>query len=637
MEKHVPGAMLEVFSDTVHPVPEATLPELFEAQVARDPDAVALVCGATSLSYGDLNARANRLAHHLICLGVGPDALVGVCLDRSFDMVAALLAILKAGAAYVPIASELPAVRRDILVADARLRHILTTQAYRDLFVERIEHILILDDNSDSRSGECEENPRDSSLPTSLAYLNYTSGTTGVPKAVAVPHVGVVRLVRKPNYVNLDSSSRLLLMAPLSFDAATFEIWGTLLNGGTLVIMPPGPVSPQEIGQVLIDHRVDTLWLTAGLFNAVVSSALPALAGVRQLLAGGDVLSADHVDQVLRAHADCQVINGYGPTENTTFTCCFPVPRHVDLRAGVPIGFPINNTRVYILDGQLEPVAVGVTGELYAAGLGLARGYWNRPGLTAERFVADPHAISPGQRMYRTGDLARWRPDGAIEFLGRVDHQVKIRGFRIELGEIETTLAAHPAVSQAAVIARDDGPGGKQLAAYVVATRQAVPDTAALRHFLAERLPDYMVPSAFVVIDALPLTPNGKLDRRALPAPERQLEAHRALRSPEETTLCKIFAEVLAVQGVGIDDNFFALGGDSIQAILLVTCANRAGLGLTPRDVFQCKTVAALATAGPAAEAPPLAMSERGRPDLRDQPTTLHAPVPRASWTDSPV
>ena len=212
---------------------------------------------------------------------------------------------------------------------------------------------------------------------------------------MAVPHVGVVRLVREPNYVNLDSSSRLLLMAPLSFDAATFEIWGTLLNGGTLVIMPPGPVSPQEIGQVLIDHRVDTLWLTAGLFNAVVSSTLPALAGVRQLLAGGDVLSADHVDQVLRAHADCQVINGYGPTENTTFTCCFPVPRHADLRAGVPIGFPINNTRVYILDGQLEPVAVGVTGELYAAGLGLARGYWNRPGLTAERFVADPMRYHP--------------------------------------------------------------------------------------------------------------------------------------------------------------------------------------------------------------------------------------------------
>ena len=291
--------LLEGFNPTACPVPTATIPALFEAQVAHDPKAVALVCGATSLSYEDLNARANRLAHHLISLGVGPEALVGVCLDRSFDMVTALLAILKAGAAYVPIASELPAVRRDMMVADARLRHMLTAQAYRDLFVERVEHVVILEDNSGSRSSEREENPRHTSLPGSLAYLNFTSGTTGVPKAVAVPHVGVVRLVHEPNYVNLDSSSRLLQMAPLSFDAATFEIWGALLNGGTLVIMPPGPVSTQEIAEVLTGQRVDTLWLTAGLFNAVVSSALPALASVRQLLAGGDVLSADHVEQVL--------------------------------------------------------------------------------------------------------------------------------------------------------------------------------------------------------------------------------------------------------------------------------------------------------------------------------------------------
>ena len=295
-----------------------------------------------------------------------------------------------------------------------------------------------------------------------------------MPKAVLVPHIGVVRLVHQPNYVRLDASSRLLQMAPLSFDAATFEIWGALLNGGSLVIMPPGPLSPREIGEVLVRHKVDTLWLTAGLFDAVVAFALPALAGVRQLLAGGDVLSAEHVEKVRRAHPDCQVINGYGPTENTTFTCCYPVPPHLDLRAGVPIGFPINNTRVYVLDAGLQPVPVGVTGELYAAGMGLARGYLNRPGLTAERFVADPHATAPGQRMYRTGDLARWRSDGSLEFLGRVDHQVKIRGFRIELGEIEAALAAHPDVAQAAVIARDDGPGGKQLVAYIVAVRQAV-------------------------------------------------------------------------------------------------------------------------------------------------------------------
>ncbi len=250
------------------------------------------------------------------------------------------------------------------------------------------------------------------------------------------------------------------------------------------------------------------------------SSALPALAGIRQLLSGGDILSADHVDQVVRAHPDCQVINGYGPTENTTFTCCYAVPREADLRAGVPIGLPINNTRVYILDEYLEPVALGLTGELYIAGLGLAAVILNRPGQTAERFVADPHGAIPGQRMYRTGDLARWRADGVIEFRGRVDHQVKIRGFRIEPGEIEAALAAHPAVAQVAVIARDDGPTGKRLVAYVVLAPAAVADAAGLRHHLADRLPDYTIPSAFVITSALPLTPNGKLDRRALPEPD---------------------------------------------------------------------------------------------------------------------
>ncbi len=468
---------------------------------------------------------------------------------------------------------------------------------------DRITHVVILGENSRSPGSQRDENPRVTSLPDNLAYLNYTSGTTGVPKAVLVSHIGVVRLVHEPNYVRLDACSRLLQMAPLSFDAATFEIWGALLNGGTLVIMPPGPHSPQEIGEVLVRHRVDTLWLTAGLFNAVVSSALPSLGGVRQLLAGGDVLSADHVEQVLRAHPNCQVINGYGPTENTTFTCCYPVPPLADLHAGVPIGFPINGTRVYVLDESLEPVPVGGTGELYTAGLGLARGYLNRPALTAERFVADPRATYHGQRMYRTGDLARVRADGSLDFLGRVDHQVKIRGFRIELGEIEAALAAHPAVAQAAVIARDDGPGGKKLVAYVVAAREAVSDTAALTQHVAERLPEYMVPSAIVVLDALPLTSNGKLDQRALPTPERRLAGYRAPRSPEETALCGLFAEVLALEGVGIDDNFFELGGDSIQAILLVGRACRTGLGLTPRDVFQYKTVAALVAVAQAPKA----------------------------------
>ena len=616
MEKKKIRTLLEEFNASACPVPDGSLPELFEAHVARDPQAIALTCGVESLSYGKLNARANSLAHHLIGLGVGPEVLVGVGLDRSFDMVAALLAILKAGAAYVPIDPDLPALRRDTLVADSGLRHMLTVKANRDLFVDRVKHVVILDDDAGHLSNQSLENPGIVSHPDNLAYLNYTSGTSGGPKAVLVAHAGVLRLVHQPNYVRLGASSRLLQMAPISFDAATFEIWGTLLNGATLVIMPPGPVSPQEIGEVIINKHVDTIFLTTGLFNAIVSFALPALGGVRQLLTGGEVISTDHVEQVLRAHPDCQVIHCYGPTENTTFTCCYPVPPLSNPHAGVPIGFPINNTRQYILDASLEPAPIGVEGELYVAGLGLARGYLNRPALTAERFVADPHATAPGQRMYRTGDLARWRADGSLEFLGRVDHQVKIRGFRIELGEIEAALATHPAVSQAAVLARDDGPGGKQLVAYVVPAGHAVSNRADLRHHLAERLPEYMVPAAIVMMDTLPLTANGKLDQRALPAPERQLDGYRAPRSPQEAALCSIFAAVLELSRVGIDDSFFALGGHSLLATRIIGRVRATfGVELPIRTVFEAPTVAELATRLRGAAAARVPVVRQPRPD----------------------
>ncbi len=307
--------LLEGFNLTACPVPERSVPEIFGIVGRHNPEAVALISGSDALSYRELNTQANRLAHHLISLGVGPETLVGICIDRSVAMVTALLAILKSNAAYVPIAPDLPAIRRDALVSDSGLRHMVTSRAYRDLFVNHITHVVTLDDNLCHLSGEREDNPGVTFSPENLAYLNYTSGTTGVPKAVLVPHIGVVRLVHQPNYVRLDASSRLLQMAPLSFDAATFEIWGALLNGGSLVIMPPGSLSPREIAEALVHHKVDTLWLTAGLFDAVVAFALPALAGVRQLLAGGDVLPAEHVAKARRAHPDCQVINGYGPTE----------------------------------------------------------------------------------------------------------------------------------------------------------------------------------------------------------------------------------------------------------------------------------------------------------------------------------
>jgi acyl carrier protein len=338
------------------------------------------------------------------------------------------------------------------------------------------------------------------------------------------------------------------------------------------------------------------------LFNEVVDTVLPALSGVSQLLAGGDVLSVDHVQKVRDTYPKCQVINGYGPTENTTFSCCYRVPVEEDLSDGVPIGHPITNGICYVLNPGLEPVPIGVTGELYVSGAGLARGYLNRAGLTAERFVPDPHALEPGTRMYRTGDLARWRDDGALEFLGRIDQQVKIRGFRIELGEIEAALSAQPAVAQAAVIAREGGPEGKQLVAYVVTAPGEVAEVAALRRELSNRLPDYMVPTIFVSLNALPLTPNGKVNRAALPAPDaassRLENTYVAPRSPVEEKLCDIWSDVLRVEKVGINDNFLDLGGHSLLAMRVVSRVNRAlNVELPMRLLFERPTVSALALA----------------------------------------
>lgn len=444
--------------------------ELFEQHAARTPDKTAIIFGDDSLSYLKLNQRANQLARYLMKVGVRPEMLVGICLERSLEMIVALLGILKAGGVYVPIAADLPPVRRNRMIADDDVRHIVTATAHRALFDGIAEHVLTVDGDAARIAEESLQNPATVQFPESPAYVNYTSGSTGQPKGVLVPHASVMRLVCQPNFMRLDNSTCLLQMAPLSFDAATLEIWGALLNGGSLVIMPAGRASIQEIGSVLSRFQVNTLWLTAGLFHQVVDHALESLGSVQQLLAGGDVLSVDHVNRLRRALPGGQLINGYGPTENTTFTCCYPVPHAADINHGVPIGSPINNTRVYVLDENLNPAPVGVTGELYAAGAGLARGYVNRPDLTAERFVPNPSGIARGERMYRTGDLVRWRRDGIIEFVGRNDHQVKVRGYRIELGEIEAVLRSHDDVQDALVMVREQE-DGKQLLGYVVARR----------------------------------------------------------------------------------------------------------------------------------------------------------------------
>ncbi|HEU0054324.1 MAG TPA: non-ribosomal peptide synthetase, partial [Longimicrobium sp.] len=429
----------------------------------------------------------------------------------------------------------------------------------------------------------------------SVAYVMYTSGSTGRPKGVEVPHRAVVRLVRETDFIDVRSDDVFLQMAPASFDAATLELWWPLLNGARLALYPPEAPTVDGIARAVEEHGVTILWLTAGLFHLVVDEDLQALLGVRLLLAGGDVLSPAHVRRVLAELPGTTLINGYGPTENTTFTCCHRVASLADDAASVPVGRPIANTRVYILDGRMRPVPIGVPGELYAGGAGVALGYLDRPDATAEAFVASP--FIDGDRLYRTGDRARWLPDGTVEFLGRADAQVKLRGFRVEPGEIETAIRAHPGVADAVVVAREDQGHTRRLVAYLTGDADDGELVPALRERLRATLPEHMVPAAFVVLDRFPLTPNGKVDARALPAPDpvRGPDAAAEPRDETERALTRILASVLAVEPVGIHDNFFELGGDSILCIQLVSRAREAGLPLATRDVFKHQTAAAMA------------------------------------------
>ncbi len=584
--------ILRQWNDTARSIPSATLPELFGAQAARTPEATAVVFGAERLSYRALDARANQLAHHLRGLGVGPEVVVGLCVERSLEMMVGLLGILKAGGAYLPLDPDYPSERLAFMLEDARAPVLVTQSALVERLPPHDTRLVRLDADWPAIAA-CPATPPITRLkPHNAAYVIYTSGSTGTPKGVCVIHRGVVSFVQSQSHAAWSTTETAIQIAPLAFDASTFEIWGALINGARLVIMPPGQWTLADLQHQLQLHRVSVLHLTAPLFNAM--DDYRGLAGVRQLLTGGDVVSSSQVRNVLTALDGCRLVHCYGPTEATTFSATFAVDRPDGVSPSLPIGRPVSNTRVYILDSGLAAVPVGVAGELYIAGAGLGRGYLGRAGLTAERFVAAPYGPA-GSRMYRSGDLARWRPDGVLEFLGRADAQVKLRGFRIEPGEIEAVLTRHAGVAQAAVIAREDTPGGKRLVAYVVAGADGSLDAAALREHVAAWLPDYMVPSCFVVLDRLPLTPNGKLDRRALPAPEVTAAAAREPRSPQEEILCALFAEVLGLRRVGIDDNFFALGGDSIMSIQLVSRARKAGLVITPRAVFQHQTVAALA------------------------------------------
>ncbi|MEU7382804.1 amino acid adenylation domain-containing protein [Streptomyces sp. NPDC042207] len=568
-------------------LPEAGLPELFASRVRATPDAVAVVCGSTTLTYAELDARANRLAHALIGQGVRPETAVAVLLERSPELVVALLAIVKAGGAYVPLDPRFPSSRVDLIVRETGAALVLT------------EEVLTALNQAEARTTD----PQVHCNPEQLAYVMYTSGSTGQPKGIGVTHHDVADLALAPCWSG-GAHERVPLLSPTAFDASTYEFWVPLLGGGRIVVAPPGQLDTQALRQVVADNEVTGLWLTAGFFRLVAEEQPDAFAGVREVWTGGDVVSATAVARVMEACPGIRVVNGYGPTETTTFAAHHRMTAPPDTTRGVPIGLPMANTRLHVLDTGLRLVPPGVVGELYIAGTGLARGYTGRPGMTAERFVADPFGPA-GSRMYRTGDLVRRSADGTLEFTGRADDQVKLRGFRIEPGEVEAVLAGCPGIAQTAVVVREDRPGDKRLVAYLVPAPGSAPDPADLSERLRRALPEYMVPSTFVPLGSLPLTRNGKLDRAALPAPEYGASGPgRGPRDPREQLLCGLFAEVLGRERVGIDEGFFDLGGHSLLAARLVSRIRETmGVGLGLRALFEAPTVAGLserlATGGP--------------------------------------
>ncbi|HSS52816.1 MAG TPA: amino acid adenylation domain-containing protein, partial [Thermoanaerobaculia bacterium] len=602
------GQILLEWNDTGSIFPrDEPIHRIFQAYAEKAPDATGITCGGRSLSYGEIDARANQLARHLRALGVGQELPVGVLAERSPEAVIAILAILKAEGAYVPLDPDEPRERLRSIVEDARMPLLLVTRGkWLDLLPEAAVRQVCLERDQLEIARWSREDLGDPPTPAdSLAYVMYTSGSSGRPKGVCVPHRAVVRLVRGVGYAGFGPGEVFLSLAPISFDASTFEIWGALLNGGRLAIFSPQVPSLDELSETVEREGVSTLWLTAGLFHQMVEGRLEGLRPLRQLLAGGDVLSPRQVRQALAHLPGLRLINGYGPTEATTFTCCCPMAHPDEVGPSVSIGRPIGNTRVYLLAPDLALVPVGVAGELFIGGDGLARAYLNSPAATAERFVPDPFGKEAGMRLYRTGDRARYLADGRIEFLGRLDNQVKIRGFRVELGEIEAVLGQHPGIREAAVVVREDGSGHRRLVGYIT-VREGDP-TGELPQFLRQRLPDYMVPGTVVVLDSLPLSPNGKVDRRALPAADAAApspaEGYVAPRNPAEETLASIWREILKLDRVGVHDNFFALGGDSILAIQIVARAYDAGLELSPTQLFHHQTIAELAAPALAAEA----------------------------------
>jgi nonribosomal peptide synthetase DhbF len=630
--------LLQDSNRTAHAVAEPLLPQLFEAQVARTPYAVATVYETTALLYTSLNAQANRVARALVARGVGPECIVGVALPRTTDLPAGLLGVMKAGATYLPLDPDLPAERLAAMVDDAAPAVVLTTAEIAERLPDAVrQRALLVTDPAIAaqRPDNLADAERVQALrPEHAAYVIYTSGSTGKPKGVVVTH-GALRnfLVAMQGTIGLDHSDRLLAVTTISFDIAGLELYLPLISGARVVMAPRSIVRhPPALARLIVTSGATVMQATPSLWETLIGSDADVLRGLR-VLVGGEALPAT-LARALREVA-WDVINLYGPTETTVWSTSLTLPGQQGAASSVAaqqpaetvnekgpsIGRPILNTQLYILDPGLQPVPVGVTGELYIAGDGVARGYLNRPGLTAERFIADPFGPA-GSRMYRTGDLARWKvgEDGAldVDYLGRADMQVKIRGFRIELGEIDAALAAHPSVAQAAVIVREDRPGDKRLVSYVVAQDGATPDAGELRQFIALTLPDYMLPAAIVTIDHLPLMASGKLDRRALPAPDYgQGGANkRGPRNPTEEILCSLFAETLGLPAVDIDSNFFELGSDSLMVARVVSKVRTTfQVELPLAAMFEVTNIAGLAELIAKAQGAETTLRRRIRPE----------------------
>ena len=578
---------------------EKCVQELFEEQVERTPEGTAVVFEGSSLSYRELNRRANQVAHYLRRLGVKPDARVGIVLERSVELIVAELAVLKCGAAYVPIDPAFPAERKNFIIRDCEAKIVLSIE---EMEVPEMCDIRKIDVGE---STDCKEasNVDVAVNSEAAAYIMYTSGSSGEPKGVIVPHRAITRLVLNNGYAEFKASDRVAFAANPAFDAATLEVWAPLLNGGCAVVIAQDVVlDPARFKETLKRQAVDVLWLTVGLFNQYANELGEEIVGLRYLIIGGDRLDPQVVSQVLRRNAPKHLLNGYGPTETTTFATTHEITFVAENATSIPIGRPIANTRIYILDSAREPVPVGVAGELYIGGAGVARGYLNQPALTAERFVRNPFVEEAGAQMYKTGDLGRWLGDGTIEFLGRNDFQVKIRGFRIELGEIEEGLRKQKGIREAVVIAREDEPGEKRLVAYYTCGEgEGSVSVEELRAQLGATLPEYMVPAAYVRLERMPLTVNGKLDRKALPEPEGEAYGIREYEAPQgeiEEKLAAIWAEVLKVERVGRHDNFFELGGHSLLAVSLVERMRQQGQQVNVRALFSTPTVAGLLAAG---------------------------------------